>query len=111
MTSFLFEQEVKFKLCPNQCQSSDALVSYTMDDIKTAHLLFPSLFVPAPFQSLPVKCYVLSGSVCKALCRNLIQNDKALVQKELKIAQGCHIDGALKAVQGRAKGSSNAFNA
>lgn len=100
MTSFLFEQEVKFKLCPNQCQSSDALVSYTMDDIKTAHLLFPSLFVPAPSQSLSVEYYVLSGSVCKALCRNLIQNDKALVQKELKIAQGCNIDGGTKGSAG-----------
>lgn len=85
---------------------------------KTAHLLFPSLSVPAPSQSLPVEYYVLSGSVCKAPCRNLIQNDKVLVQKERKITQGCNIDGALKAaccpntaVRGRTKGFSNAFNA
>lgn len=98
MASFLFRQEVTFKLCPNQCQNSAALGSYTMDDRKTAHLLFPSLFLPALSQSLPVKSYVLSGSVCKALCRNVIQNDKVPVQKELKIPQGCNIDGVLKAV-------------
>jgi hypothetical protein len=37
-TSFLFRQEVEFKLCPDEYQSSDAQVVYTMDYIKTAHL-------------------------------------------------------------------------
>lgn len=90
-----FQAGSRIYIVPPSVQKLGCQVFYTMEYMNTAHLSFPSLFVPALFQS--VKSYVLSGCVCKAQHRNVIQNDKALSRRNLQVHKDRTQTATLKA--------------